>query len=302
MINDILISLKDNIQKRSKNPILGTFTVVYIIKNWELFYSVLFFDSNLNLEQRLQYIRNYFQYHNFWSNFFECALISVLVVFLTYLSLAFGRYVSSFYSSKVEKWIFKNTDNKKIVLKDEYDELMEKKIKFEKKYEQERNEKTDIIVARDEEINRYLELIASKNDNEVINNLKAENESMRSQIRGLNQERESLKKLIENQQEKIKQIENNIIESDNELVSTNITRKTYKELVNSHQLELFEKVNFDANAGKEYWGVSQSYDKLISMGLVKIIRTTNSNFYRVELTDLGQAVAKMILNDKLNNK
>lgn len=306
MINDILISLKDNIQKRSTNPILGTFTIVYIIHNWELFYSVLFFDSSLNLEQRLQYIRNYYHYHNFWENFFICIVISLLMVLLTYASLAIGRYISSFYSSKIEMRIFEITDNKKIVLKTEYDNLMKTKNIFMENYENERKEKTDIINERDLQYRKYLDMIASKNENETISNLTAEVESIRIQLSAKNTEIESLKKQSQDKDQLINKLNVELSEqesADNTRKDSKMSAALLDDLNRKHLLALFQKAAFDSNSGKHYWGTPTSeFDYFFQNNILKIVRNKTSNEYKFELTKQGTEIYDLLLKKKLVDK
>ena len=306
MINDILISLKDNIQKRSTNPILGTFTVVYIIHNWELFYSVLFFDSSLSLEQRLQYIRNYYHYHNFWENFFICIVISLLMVLLTYASLAIGRYISSFYSSKIEKKIFEITDNKKIVLKTEYDILMKTKNMFMSNYENERKEKTDIINERDLQYRKYLDMIASKNDNETISDLTAEVESIRFQLSAKNTEIESLKKQSQDKDQQINKLYKEFSEQgrpDNTRQGSGMNEILLDDLIKNHLLALFQKAAFDSISDKYYWGQPTSeFDYFFENNILKIVRNSNLSEYKFELTKQGAEIYDLLLKKKLVDK
>lgn len=305
MINDILISLKDNIYKRSKNPILGTFTLVYIIHNWELFYSIFYFDSNLKLEQRLQYIRDYFQYHNFWENFFICISLTFGLVLLTYFSLALGHYISSFYSSKIEKWIFDITDNKKIVLKADYVILMEQKNKFESMYLNERKEKTNIIEEKDEMEKRYLEIISAKTENEVINNLKAEVESIRGQLNAKNMEVESLKNQNEDKDDKLYRlgIELNKIKGDkNVSIQYELANNIYKQIKLKELITFFETlirfssihkvINISMNANNLAFFIDNN---IIYYERDKIV---NSEYAYIKFTTLGEQIKQIYLLEK----
>ena len=46
MIKDFLVSFKDNFKEKTRNPFLGTYLIVWLIRNWELIYTLFNFDQN----------------------------------------------------------------------------------------------------------------------------------------------------------------------------------------------------------------------------------------------------------------
>lgn len=88
MIIDLFGSLKENIVKRVKNPFLGTFSIVFIIKNWQLFYSLLVFD-NESRESRITILENYISNCTFWgitgtlAVFLESTFWTLIVLIIT---------------------------------------------------------------------------------------------------------------------------------------------------------------------------------------------------------------------------
>lgn len=56
MLNEILISLRDNLAKKSKNPFFGTLAIVFFAKYWDLFYTLLFFDPGTTRVARIEII------------------------------------------------------------------------------------------------------------------------------------------------------------------------------------------------------------------------------------------------------
>ncbi|MCI0449512.1 MAG: hypothetical protein L0Y79_06975 [Chlorobi bacterium] len=196
MLSELIASLKDNIKRRATNPFLGTFTIVYIIKNWELFYSLFNFDSNLDLEMRLNFVRKYFELHPFGWNLLACIGFTFLILASTYVLLGIGRYISNIYSKTVEPWIYKISDKGNVVLKEDYQRLLEEKIRYEAKYENERLEKSKIAQDRENMEQQYLKMLSAESQNEAVNNLKAEIESLKAQVNAKNDETDSFKKLI----------------------------------------------------------------------------------------------------------
>ena len=56
---DITSSFFDNIKDKTTNPFFGTLIFVWLVRNWDLVYTVFNFDSDCNLEDKKEFIRKY---------------------------------------------------------------------------------------------------------------------------------------------------------------------------------------------------------------------------------------------------
>jgi len=101
MVKDTINSILNNIKERTTNPFLGTLIVVWLVKNWTLVYSLLYFDSKLKLQDRLEYIKTYFSTHSFLLNMVFVILITLGVLILTYILLGISRYLTEIYERRL---------------------------------------------------------------------------------------------------------------------------------------------------------------------------------------------------------
>lgn len=246
MLTEIWQSFKDNIKRRATNPFLGTFSIVYIFKNWELFYSLINFDPNLNLEGKLKYIRKYFEYHNFFENILVCVFITFGTLIATYLLLAFSRLLSNTYESLITPWIYKITDKSKVVLKEVHEGVKKQRSEFESSYEKEHEARIKIQTERDiyetkyhDAESKYIEILGD------LNNLKASIESLNSQVEFKDMEIISLKKQSKDKDEQLEKYQNRINEytgiisklENNINTNSKIKNQNYGEELNRLRLE-----------------------------------------------------------------
>lgn len=151
MVKDTFNSFFDNIKERTTNPFLGTLIVVWLIHNWSLVYSLLYFDSALTLEKRLAYIKLHFAKITFTSNLFDVVLITLAVLVATYALLSFSRLLTEFYDNVIVPFIIKLVSKgSKIVPKTDYKKLQEIIVQMESDLEKERLAKISAQKERDE--------------------------------------------------------------------------------------------------------------------------------------------------------
>jgi len=286
MLAEIWQSFKDNVKRRATNPFLGTFTIVYILKNWELFYSLLNFDSNLNLEGRLAYVRPYFEFHSFVENILITVLITFVTLIVTYLLLSVARLLSNTYESIITPWIYKITDKSKIVLKDEHDKIKKQRSDFETNYEKEHEARIKIQAERDiyetkyhDADSRLIELIAESNS------IKATHESLSSQLNASAQEIASLK-----EQSKDKDI---IIEKMRSTIDEQL------KLINNFEREHKKNPNLQI---KEYEDKLRRL-RLENDELKELKENTHENFHtKAEIKKLAEEIYNRYINLSIQSK
>jgi hypothetical protein len=141
MIKDFLISFTDNFKEKTRNPFLGTYLLVWLIRNWELIYTLFNFDSNFNLKDKKEFIFSYYKENQFVPNLFTNILWSIGLLILTYLLLNLSRFIVNLFEKKLTPWIYKVTDSNSIVLKEIYDKLKSENYILELNLEKERESK-----------------------------------------------------------------------------------------------------------------------------------------------------------------
>lgn len=119
MVNKIFSSLGDNLLKKTTNPFLGTFILVWVIHNWKFVYSLFYFDSNFTLEMKIKVIESYFSNYVIWDTL-STILIAVVILASTYILLNISRLIVNFFEKKVTPLVYQITDKSSVVLKSDY--------------------------------------------------------------------------------------------------------------------------------------------------------------------------------------
>jgi hypothetical protein len=137
MIDSIWSSFKSNVREKSTNPILGTFAIVWIVRNWKLIFTLFNFDKGISLQKKLEMIQAYFAEYTIWQLFWTVG-ISIIVVIFTYFILAVSRFIVNTYDRIVKPWLYSITDKSSIVLKEEFDSISSQLSETQEKYLEER--------------------------------------------------------------------------------------------------------------------------------------------------------------------
>lgn len=164
MVKDTLDSIFDNLKERTTNPFLGTLLVVWVVKNWKLVYSLLYFDGNFKLKDRLDYITHYFSERSFIWNMVSVISLTIVVLVFTYALLSMSRLLTDFYDRVVIPWISKLTDKGSVVLKIEYVKLLDEVTRMNVRLEEERLAR---ISAQNERDNAYAKLLKSNEASDI---------------------------------------------------------------------------------------------------------------------------------------
>jgi hypothetical protein len=167
MIKDFLISFKDNFKEKTRNPFLGTYLVVWSIRNWKLVYTLFNFDKEHDLEYKTDFITSYYTQNDFLSNLLTNILWAFGVLILTYLLLNISRFIINISEKQITPWIYKVSDSKSIVLKETYDKLNSDKLNLEIKLEKERENKARLQSEILNLENKLEESYLNKNNEEV---------------------------------------------------------------------------------------------------------------------------------------
>ncbi|MGE0562175.1 MAG: hypothetical protein AB7O47_10185 [Flavobacteriales bacterium] len=142
MIKDFLISFKDNFREKTRNPFLGTYLIVWFIRNWELIYTLFNFDNDSKLLDKVNFIKNYYANLDFLSNLWTNVYWAFGVLILTYVLLNLSRLIVNLFEKKLTPWIYKITDSNSIVLKTVYQNMVLERDDIQIRLDQERESKS----------------------------------------------------------------------------------------------------------------------------------------------------------------
>lgn len=145
MISDLLISFKENIKSKTTNPFFGTLIIVWIIHNWRLVYTFFNFPEGTILRSRIQFLATYLDPNVFVFDLIKCILISFAVLISTYFLLNLSRLIVNFYEKVITPFVYEITDKGSVVQKSVYQQMIEERNRFEKKYEQEHESRLKLI-------------------------------------------------------------------------------------------------------------------------------------------------------------
>lgn len=139
MIVDIFGSLKENLNKKVRNPFFGTLSIVFVLQNWQLFYSLLFFDKIETRVSRIEVIETYITNAGGPSYMFIKAVgCSFGVLITSYILLNISSFISNFSDAVIHPYIVKYaTKGQKVVTRDKYELLNEKYKRLEKNRDEE---------------------------------------------------------------------------------------------------------------------------------------------------------------------
>lgn len=142
MIKDLLVSFRGNFKEKVRNPFLGTYIIVWGVRNWELVYTLFNFDNEYKLKNKIDFIKNYYVQHDFLFNLLTNIFWAFGLLILTYILLNMSRLIVNLSEKRLSPWIYKITDSKSIVLKSVYEGLRSEKDDLQIRIDQERESKS----------------------------------------------------------------------------------------------------------------------------------------------------------------
>jgi hypothetical protein len=175
MIKDFLISFKENFKEKTRNPFLGTYLIVWIIRNWLLVYTLFNFDKKHDLDFKINFIKTYYYENDFITNLLTNILWSFALLILTYVLLNASRFIINLSEKQITPWVYKITDSKAIVLKEEYDRLKQEKNLIENKLEDERENRVKLLNEISRLENRIDELSIDNKEKPLVTSIEKGN-------------------------------------------------------------------------------------------------------------------------------
>lgn len=127
-----------NIKDKLTNPFFGTLILVWLTRNWELVYSIFNFDKNLQREDKVIFIKTYFNNLNFWYETFINVGLALVTMVIGYGLVVLTRTLSMWIEHFVMPRITNIVVSKNVVLKEEYDKANEDRDLYFNRYSEER--------------------------------------------------------------------------------------------------------------------------------------------------------------------
>lgn len=163
MIEKVWDSIKGHIAHKTSDPFFGIFIVIWLIKNWNLAYSLLNFDEGTTLEQKRNFVIQHFQATPFFETLLICLAEAFIILIITYWVINLSRLIINFYEKQVTPLTYKITDKNSVVLRSDYDKLVENILILESRIEEEKSLKYKYKEEVETLERRNWELLLSKN-------------------------------------------------------------------------------------------------------------------------------------------
>lgn len=170
MIQDLLVSFRDNIKSKTTNPFFGTLIIVWIVHNWVFIYTLFNFDKKTLLSDKIIILEKYLEPKHFSTSLLWCVLTTFVVLFMSYVFLNASRVIVNYFEKSVTPFVCKITDKSSVVLKSEYNLIIREKEKYELKYEKEKESRLRLQDEIDKLENKIKELILIKPVDNIVSN------------------------------------------------------------------------------------------------------------------------------------
>jgi len=204
-IGNFIGSFKDNIEKKVKNPFFSTLAMVVVAKNWQLFYSLFYFDSTETRETRIGIIEQYITNEGGTVCMLLWAILWTFgVLLISYLLQIAGTAVANLYDARINtKIIDWATKGAKTVTKTDYDILNNKYKRLDTQLEEARTKKHDAELAEE----RVGKAFADYRDKYSVESMSREKEYLRKEyedyVKSNEQNKTEFKKVELSRAEKI---------------------------------------------------------------------------------------------------
>jgi len=111
---DKITSVFESYAGKIKNPFIGTIISVWLIHNWRIPYAIFNFDKECNLQDKINFIADYFGKQNFWCEVLDVVGYSFLLLILTFVLMAISRAITDSYYKIIEPFIIRLLDKNTI--------------------------------------------------------------------------------------------------------------------------------------------------------------------------------------------
>lgn len=128
-----------NIRNKISNPFFGTLTLVILYRNWELIYSVFNFDKECTRSDKIAIIKEFYSNKIFFEELLINVSLALMFMILGYLLIVITRTITIWIEHNLMPFVTKKVISKKVILREEFDKVLEERDDYFTRYEAERN-------------------------------------------------------------------------------------------------------------------------------------------------------------------
>lgn len=263
---DKITSVLDNYSGKIKNPFIGTIISVWLIHNWRIPYAIFNFDKECSLQDKINFIADYFGKQNFWSEISNVVGYSFLILLFTFILMAISRTITDSFYKILEPYIITKIDKNEIFTRTEKILLETKIFELEKSLTDKRDEITKAETNIQYLITKRDQLQAEHNS--VMNSKDTEMIKTKDELAYLSAKYESASKVISRFDDFIKSLTKNekdeirFISKNPDIIEETVSASTKKLLYRLGFLNLDQgnyKININGRLFMEYF---DSIDKI----------------------------------------
>jgi hypothetical protein len=167
MLKDILIGFGDNMRSRTTNPFFGTFIIVWIIRNWQLIITLFNLDLYTTLDKKFEVLKAYFVDKDILWGLFQNTWISIVAIVGTYAVLNLSRAIINLFENHVTPWVYKVTMPGQIILRSEYNKMLNKYEELQARYDAEKVKRTRAEEEQDRIEKRLQAYLSNTNEHQA---------------------------------------------------------------------------------------------------------------------------------------
>lgn len=310
-ITDFFSNIKDKIS----NPFFGTLLFVWLIRNWDLVYSIFNFDSKTTLSEKISFIQTYINKNYSIKEVLINVGITLILILAGYLLIILTRSISTFAEFRIMPFLTQKIISDKVVFKKDYDNVKYERDEYSDRYEEQRAQVRLLSKQFDEISENYKKQSVSITENTTtINRLEREvlikDQTLNSQnkniseqqinIDSLEAENDRITKEIKFERKKINTYSEQFYylfsDENKEFWIENIDRfpeikNMYQRLLDENKLNMFIAVYRFLTHGGSISG--EALDKMYELGLV--LRNDKETEY---ITPLATIIYKLFIENK----
>lgn len=329
---DVISHFLDNIKQKTTNPFIGTLIGVWLVRNWELVYTLFNFDDGCLLADKKKFVWDYYQDKDIWIEFLTNFGYALAFLIIGYIFIIISRIILNVVYHKIIPFLNSKTVSSLVVDNARFETVKKSRDEYFKKIGELEEERIQLEQKNSLLNSKNIELLGS------ISLKDSDLKELNNNLINLTNERNDLnKKNVELSEEKSKLIDdiNSLIknvgiltESDRKLLlNSNIDIKNdyykYVKKVNSNTHislsfsdEFVKAVNYLKENGKEKDFLEKAYNlqsgysvikkdlvkyndvkNYITVGLIERVipnldKNESDSSNTYKLTDLGKMVLK----------
>lgn len=127
----IFNSVAESIKDRTRNPFFATLISVWLVRNWELVYTLFNFDKDCTLIDKTNFIRDYYHPKSFWEELIINISISMGLMILAYCLIIITRVIVNIVEHRITPYLNDKTVSGLAVKRTLYEQVKKERLELQ---------------------------------------------------------------------------------------------------------------------------------------------------------------------------